>query len=205
MSQVNQTISAEEAILSRHSVRKYERDVVIPEAELTEILSLAHSAPSSWNLQHWRFLVIQEQANKDRLLPIAFGQQQVSDASVVVVVLGDLEANLNAPVVYENATQEIRDMMVGQINGAYANNPAVARDEAIRNASLAAMQLMLAARAKGYDSVPMGGYNPAALIEEFKIPARYVPVMLLPIGKASSPARATERLPLDQVVVNESF
>ncbi|AEI38993.1 nitroreductase family protein [Paenibacillus mucilaginosus] len=205
MSQVNQTISAEEAILSRHSVRKYERDVVIPQAELDEILSLAHSAPSSWNLQHWRFLVIQEQANKDRLLPIAFNQQQVSDASVVVVVLGDLEANLIAPKIYESATPEIRDMMVGQINGAYENNPAVARDEAIRNASLAAMQLMLAARAKGYDTVPMGGYNPQALIQEFKIPARYVPVMLLPIGKAASPARATERLPLDNVVINESF
>ncbi|MCP3774949.1 nitroreductase family protein [Paenibacillus sp. MZ04-78.2] len=204
MSQVQQQ-TAEQVILSRHSIRQYQRDVVIPDAELNEILELSANAPSSWNLQHWRFLVIREQANKDRLLPIAFGQQQVSDASVVVVVLGDLQANLTAPIVYEKATPEVRDMMLGQINGAYANNPTVARDEAIRNASLAAMQLMLAARAKGYDTVPMGGYNPAALIQEFNIPERYIPVMLLPIGKAASPARATERLPLGDTVIHESF
>lgn len=205
MNQLERKQDALEVMLSRHSVRQYERGFVIPEAELNEILQAAASAPSSWNLQHWRFLVISEQANKERLLPIAFGQQQVSDASVVVIMLGDLQANLTAPVVYEKAAPEIREMMLKQIEGAYAGNPAGARDEAIRNASLAAMQLMLAAKAKGYDSVPMGGYNQAALIQEFNIPERYVPVVMIPIGKAASPGRPTERLPLENVVIRESF
>lgn len=205
MNQLEQKQDAMQVMLSRHSVRKYERGLVIPEAELKEILEAAASAPSSWNLQHWRFLVIQEQANKDRLLPIAFGQQQVSDASVVVVVLGDTQANLVAPAVYEKAVPEIGEMMVTQIEGAYAANPAMGRDEALRNASFAAMQLMLAAKAKGYDTVPMGGYNQAALVKEFNIPERYVPVVMIPIGKATSPARPTERLPIESQVIRESF
>ncbi|OXM84877.1 nitroreductase family protein [Paenibacillus rigui] len=205
MSLTEKQLSAEELILSRHSVRKYEPGVTIPDAELNEILELAASAPSSWNLQHWRFLVIREQANKEKLLPIAYNQQQVVDASVVVVVLGDLEANLVAPKVYENATEQIREMMLGQINGAYQNNPGLGRDEAFLNASLAAMQLMLAARVKGYDTVPMGGYSKEALIKEFNIPARYVPIMLLPIGKAQAPGRATDRLPLQEQVIHERF
>lgn len=192
-------------MLSRRSVRKYERDVVIPDAEWEEILNLAVTAPSAWNLQHWRFLTVKEQANKDRLLPIAYNQQQVSDASIVVIVLGDLQANRTASSVYEQATPQIRDMMIGQIEGAYANNPTLARDEAVRNASLAAMQLMLAARAKGYDTVSMGGYNPVALMKEFNIPDRYIPVMIIPIGKAAAPGRPTGRLPLEQVVIEESF
>ncbi|WP_210023593.1 MULTISPECIES: nitroreductase family protein [unclassified Paenibacillus] len=205
MNQLERKQDALQVMLSRHSVRKYERGFIIPEAELNEILEAAASAPSSWNLQHWRFLVIQEQANKDRLLPITFGQQQVSDASVVVVVLGDLQANLIAPTVYEKAAPEIREMMVKQIEGAYAANPALGRDEALRNASFAAMQLMLAAKTKGYDTVPMGGYNQAALITEFNIPERYVPVVMIPIGKAATPARPTERLPLASQVIHESF
>ncbi|MEK3726020.1 nitroreductase family protein [Paenibacillus sp. FSL H8-0034] len=205
MTTTDQQLSTEEVIRSRHSVRKYQRDVIIPEAEWNEILELALNAPSSWNLQHWRFLTIQEQANKDRLLPIAYNQQQVSDASVNVVVLGDLEANLVAPAVFEKATPEIREMMLGQINGAYANNPSLGKDEAIRNASLAAMQLMLAAKAKGYDSVPMGGYNPQALIKEFNIPERYIPVMIISIGKAASPGRTSGRLPIEHQVIQESF
>ncbi|NHN32397.1 nitroreductase family protein [Paenibacillus agricola] len=200
-----QQITTEDIIRSRRSVRKYERGVTIPAAEWNEILELAFSAPSSWNLQHWRFLTIQEQANKDRLLPIAYNQQQVSDASINVVVLGDLQANLAAETVFENAAPEVREMMLGQINGAYANNSVFSRDEAIRNASLAAMQLMIAAKAKGYDSVSMGGYNPKALIKEFNIPERYIPVMIISIGKAAAPGRATERLPMEHQVISESF
>jgi len=205
MSTIDQKLTAEETMLARHSVRKYERGVTIPESELNEILTLASSAPSSWNLQHWRFLVVTEQARKERLLPITFNQQQTVDASVVVVVLGDLEANKVASAVYESATPEVREMMIGQINGAYANNPALARDEAIRNASLGAMQLMLAAKAKGYDTVPMGGYDKEALIKELNIPDRYVPIMIVPIGKAAAPGRATGRLPLEHQVIRESF
>jgi nitroreductase len=196
--------STEETISSRHSVRQYERGVEIPDQEWQEILELAASAPSSWNLQHWRFLVIKEQANKDKLLPVAFNQQQVSDASVVVIVLGDLEANKEAAQVYEKADPQIREMLIGQIESAYTH-PQVARDEAIRNASLAAMQLMLAAKAKGYDSVPMGGYNVQALIQELNIPERYIPVMMIPIGKAKTEGRATGRFPLEHLVIQESF
>lgn len=204
MGQILDTLTAEEVIRARHSVRYYERNVQIPAEELKEILNLAAAAPSSWNLQHWRFLVVQEQANKDRLLPIAFNQQQVSDASAVVVVLGDLQANLAAPVVYEQASAEIRESMVGQINKAY-ESAGVARDEAIRNASLAAMQLMLAAKAKGYDTVAMGGYNPQALIQEFHVPERYLPVMIVTIGKAAKEGRATDRFPIEQQTIQETF
>lgn len=198
------TMTVEEAINSRHSVRQYKKGTPIPENVLNEILELAGKAPSSWNLQHWRFLVVQEQANKDRLLPLAYNQQQVSDASAVIIVLGDLQANLSAPIVYAQAPENIRDMMTGQVNGAY-QMPQVARDEAIRNASLAAMQLMLAARGKGYDTVAMGGFDKDAVVKELNIPDRYIPVMMLALGEAASPGRATGRFGLEQIVIKESF
>nr|WP_155614655.1 nitroreductase family protein [Paenibacillus validus] len=197
--------SAEQFLTSRRSVRQYQKGLVLSDAELNEILELASRAPSSWNLQHWRYLVVREQANKEKLLKIAFGQQQVADAAAVIIVLGDLEANKVTSKVYEKAAPEIRDLMVKQVDGAYANNPGLARDEAIRNASLAAMQLMLAAKAKGYDTVPMGGYNKDALISEFQIPDRYVPVVMIPIGKAEKEGRATDRLPLEYQVIHERF
>ncbi|MEK8131191.1 nitroreductase family protein [Paenibacillus filicis] len=203
--QAEAVFSAEQFLQSRHSVRQYVPGTVISDEELNELLELASLAPSSWNLQHWRFLVIREQANKEKLLPIAFGQQQVVDAAAVVVVLGDLEANKVAEQVFADATPEIRAQMKQQIDGAYAGNERLARDEAIRNAAFAAQQLMLAAKAKGYDTVPMGGYNPQALIEEFAIPERYIPVVMLPIGKAAQPARVTGRLPLSHQTIHERF
>ena len=202
--------TTEEIIKARHSVRQYKPNVKIPENTLNEILELAALAPSSWNIQHWRFLVIEEQAQKDLVKGIAYGQQQVSDASVVVVILGDLEANLTGHLIYDEAVAaghvpaQVRDTLVGQIDAAYKNEQ-VARDEANKNAGLAAMQLMLAAKAKGYDTVAMGGFDKARLVEALKIPARYIPVMMIPIGEAATEARATGRLSLDQLVIKESF
>lgn len=206
-----QLLSTDEAMRARHSVRKYQPGVTIPAEDLNEILELAATAPSSWNLQHWRFLVIQDQANKERLLPIAYNQQQVVECSANIVILGDLEANKEAEGIYGpalaagNLPQKAYDTLVGNIHAAYAGNNSTPLDEANRNASLAAMQLMLAAKAKGYDTVPMGGFDRQKLIEAYNIPSRYYPVMLISLGTAAVPAHPTGRFSLDKLVIKESF
>ncbi|MCD1259112.1 nitroreductase family protein [Paenibacillus athensensis] len=194
----------------RHSVKQYQTGHRLPKEHLEQILTAASQAPSSWNLQHWKFLVIEDQANKEKLLPIAFGQKQIAESSAVIAVLGDLQANLNLEPVFGPLVEagflkpEIKEGLSGQVNGAY-KNPQVARDEAIRNASLASMQLMLAAKALGYDTCPMGGYDPVRFVSEFNVPERYLPIMLITVGVAATPARGSGRLSLDQVVVKESF
>lgn len=205
------TATFEQIVRERHSVRYYDPKHRMSRTEVEQLLELASLAPSSWNLQHWKFLVLEEAAQKEKLLPIANGQKQVVDASIVIAVLGDLEADKNAEPVYGRAvalgyaTEEIKNAMVAQITGAYAAMPHIARDEAIRNASLAAMQLMLAAKSMGYDTCPMGGFDPARLVEEFGIPPRYLPVMLISVGKSARPARASGRFSLNEIAVWNSF
>ncbi|MNI69671.1 putative NAD(P)H nitroreductase YodC [compost metagenome] len=67
------------------------------------------------------------------------------------------------------------------------------------------MQLMLAAKARGYDTVPMGGFKPDEFRELFHIPERYVTVMLIALGKAAAEGRSTARLPLDEVTQWNTF
>lgn len=67
------------------------------------------------------------------------------------------------------------------------------------------MQLMLAAKAKGYDTCPMGGFDREKLIQALNIPPRYIPVMLIVIGKPAAPARPSNRFPLEKLVIRESF
>jgi len=204
-------LTLEHVIEARHSVRKYDPKAVIPKEDLQEILRLAAKAPSSWNLQHWRFLVVTDQAAKEKLVPIANGQQQVADAYATIIILGDLEADKSARPVYEAAvangtmSERVADIMIGQIEGAYAANPDLARDEAIRNSSFAAMQLMLAAKAKGYDTCPMGGFNREALIEALNIPPRYLPTLMISLGKASAAAHPSARFGLEQLVIENQF
>ncbi|RIX48655.1 nitroreductase family protein [Paenibacillus nanensis] len=194
----------------RHAVKRYDSGYRMVEEDILALLQAASDAPSAWNLQHWKFLTITDQAHKETLLDIAFGQRQVVEASAVVAILGDLQADRNAEKVFGSDVQAgrmsvaIKSRLISQINLAYENKN-WARDQAICNASLAAMQLMLAAKAMGLDSCPIGGFDPGRLIEAFAIPDRYVPVMLISVGKAAEPARPSERLPIEESVVWNRF
>lgn len=206
-------ISGKEGILffdvlnERRSVRKYDTNAGISDQELREILSIAAQAPSSANLQPWRFLVITDAELKAKLVPIAFNQQQVAEAPAVIILLGDLEMYTRAEQIYGAAveagymTEEVKAMMTANYSKAYAAMPADRLKELVAfDAGLVAMQLMLTARAKGYDTVPMGGYNRDQMKELLGIGERYLPTILLPIGKAAAPGHPSVRLPLDEIV-----
>lgn len=190
-------------IEDRKSVKSYDSNAILTKEEVEELIQLTSKAPSAWNLQHWHFMVFHGKEVQEKLLPIAYNQKQVVDSSVVIAILGDLEADKNAEAIFSSdvekglMTQEIKDAIIGQIQGAY-QNAQYARDAAFSNASLAAMQLMLAAKGKGLDTCPIGGFNVSKFVEEFNVSDRYVPVMLITVGTAAQPARPSDRLSIEQ-------
>lgn len=198
-------------ISERHAVKRYDAHYNLNDDMIHELIRIATLAPSAWNLQHWKFIVVTHPARKEVLSGIAYGQRQIVEASMVVVVLGDLQADRHAEQVFDGDVQagrmtpEIRRNLISQIEQAYADQHAWARDQAICNASLAAMQLMLAARAMGLDSCPIGGFDQDKLIEAFAIPERYVPIMLVSVGKAAEAARPSARLPIEETIVWNRF
>jgi nitroreductase len=151
--------------------------------------------------------VIDDQAKKEQLLPIAFNQQQVVDASHVIAVLADKESYRNAETIYSQAVEvgfmneETKSRMVERIVGESSpyRNAAIAKDIGLVDAGLISMQFMLVAKAHGYDTVPMGGFNKAQFNEMFAVPERYETVMLIAVGKAAVEAHASVRLTLDEV------
>ncbi|BCG57577.1 nitroreductase family protein [Paenibacillus sp. URB8-2] len=210
--QVENSLSFSQVIQERHSVRKYDSSRKMSDEEIHDLLNDAVLAPSSSNLQPWRFIVITDQALKEQLLPIAYNQQQVVEASAIIAVLGDLEAYRNVDKIWDSAveaghaTPEVRNMMV---ENSWNNYSALSREKqkeiALVDGGLISMQLMLAAKAKGYDTVPMGGYNADQFREMFQIPQRYATVMLIAVGHAAAAGRQTTRLPLEDVVQFNGF
>jgi nitroreductase len=192
-------------IRERQSVRSYDPDVRISEEELKEMLQEAVLAPSSSNLQPWRFLVVTDPTAKEKLLPIANNQKQVVDSAATIILLGDTEAYKRADEIYDIAVEAgmpkaARDAYVPRMLEYYRTMPPeAARSIALVDGGLVAMQLMLVAKARGYDSVPMGGFSHEKLIEEFQIPSNLVPVMLISIGKALHAGFPKARLPLEEV------
>jgi len=194
-------------IRERRSVRKYDHEFNIPKEEIIDILKEATLAPSSSNLQPWKFIVIQDQETKKELRAIANNQEQVETSSAVIAVLGDKEMYRNGEQVYRSAfeagfmDEANMSRMIEGTNKLYPAAPIEARANiASFDAGLVSMQLMLIAKDRGYDTVPMGGFNKQQFIEKFNVDERYMPIVLIALGKAAVPGHQTTRLPIEDVV-----
>jgi len=193
-------------VAERHSVRAYDPTVKIPREEMEEMLKEASLAPSSSNLQPWRFLVIDKPELLEKLHPIANNQAHVLQASAVIAVLGDMKWYEKGEKIYTMSqeagymTEEVKQRFIYTAENIYAGMDKDVKESIVDiDAGLISMQLMLVARARGYDTVPMGGYDKEKFVEAFQIPSQYRSVMLIAIGKAATPARPTVRLPLEDI------
>lgn len=168
----------------RHSVRKYTTGIEICDEELERIFSMVLLGPSSFNIQHWQFVVVRDQNRKSALKDMSFHQAQVADAAAVVLVCGNLQAYQDAERIYGDSPIEVREKYVPMIMGSYQDQPALQRDEVIRSGSMAAMSLMYAAKSLGWDSGPMIGFDAAKVAEFLRLGKETIPVMMVVIGKA---------------------
>jgi len=195
-------------VTERRSIKKYDPSVKISREEMTEILRKATLAPSSVNMQPWRFLIIESPEAKATLAPLAkFNQRQVETSSAVIAIFGDLNSIHNAEEIYGKAVelgimpQDVKENLLTTISAYYAQmTPEVNKQTVLIDSGLVTMQLMLVARAHGYDTNAIGGYEKDKIAEAFGLDSeRYLPVMLLSIGKAADSGRPSVRLPIDQV------
>jgi nitroreductase len=197
-----------EIVTGRRSIKNYDKSVKISREEMEEILTLATLAPSSVNMQPWRFLVIDSPEGKATLAPLArFNQNQVETSSAVIAVFGDMNNFDNGEEIYGKAVDlglmplEVKENILASFAGYFEKITSEEMKEVVLvDGGLVSMQLMLAARAYGYDTNPIGGYEKKQIAEAFGLDKdRYVPVMLISIGKAADNGHQSVRLPIDKV------
>ncbi|MGE6614165.1 nitroreductase family protein [Peribacillus frigoritolerans] len=197
-----------EIVTGRRSIKNYDKSVKISRVEMEEILTLATLAPSSVNMQPWRFLVIDSPEGKATLAPLArFNQNQVETSSAVIAVFGDMNNFDNGEEIYGKAVDlglmplEVKENILASFAGYFEKITSEEMKEVVLvDGGLVSMQLMLAARAYGYDTNPIGGYEKDQIAEAFGLDKdRYVPVMLISIGKAADNGHQSVRLPIDKV------
>lgn len=197
-----------EILRGRRSIRNYDTSVKISKEEMTEILEEATLAPSSVNMQPWRFLIIESEEGKEKLAPLAsFNKLQVQTSSAVIALFGDLKNFDYGEEIYSKAVElgymplEVKEKQMKSISSYAATiDPQVNRETVLIDGGLVAMQLMLVARSHGYDTCPIGGYEKDKIAETFGLDKdRYVPVMLISIGKAADSSYKSVRLKINKV------
>lgn len=196
-----------QAIDHRRSVKHFDLSHRMPESDLVELLRLARLAPSSFNLQNYRFVVIRDEALRRQVRAVAWDQAQVTDASALILLCADLRAHEKEPARYwAHAPQPVQDFLVPAIGQFYGGKPQLIRDEAMRSIGLAGMTLMLAATGLGYESCPMVGFDADAVAKLVGLPDDHAIGFLVAIGKpVQAPWPRGERLPDAESVINNRF
>ncbi len=196
-----------EAIESRRAVKHFDPEHRLSAAEQAQLFELARLSPTAFNLQHWRFVVVENPALREQIREAALGQAQVTDASLLIVLCADLNAWSKQPEqLWTHAPSAVQDFIVPLIDGYYRDKPQVQRDEIMRSCGIVAQTLMLAARGLGYDSCPMDGFDFAKVAELIQLPEDHAISLMLAVGKATQPAwpRGVQR-PLSEVVIRDRF
>ncbi len=195
------------AIEARRAVKHFDPQHQMSDTEVDTLLRLARLAPTAFNIQNWRFVVVRDPQLRQEIRKVAWNQAQVTDASLLIVLCADLNAWAKDPARYwRNAPQQVRDFLVPAIGQYYRDRPQVQRDEAMRSCGMAAQTLMLAAKALGYDSCPMDGFDFDAVGQLINLPADHVISMFVVVGKAVQPARPRGgEIPDAEAIITDRF
>ena len=190
-----------EAIRERRATQNFE-NVAIPEADLQKIVRAGLEAPSGYNLQPWRFVVVRTPEQKKKLREAAFGQPKVEEASAVVVACGDpdgwkdgdMEEMLKLAKQHGFGGDQEHEAARKAISGFLGNAPGKAGGVepslgvwVNRHVMIALTTMMWMAEALGYDTAPMEGFLEDKVKDVLKIPQRVRVVALLGIGRRKGP------------------
>jgi nitroreductase len=196
-----------EAITQRRAVKQFDPDHKMTNEEIEQLFGLAILSPTAFNIQNWRFVSVQNPELRSAIRSVSWNQAQVTDASLLVVLCADLKSWEKQPQRYwRNAAKETQDFLLPAIDNYYRGQEQVQRDEGMRSCGMAAQTLMLAAKAMGYDSCPMDGFDFEAVGKLINLPEDHAIAMFVAIGMALSTAHPRGgQLDLSEIVIYDRF
>lgn len=202
--------SFQKILTGRHAVHDFDPTVKIDRQELTQMITEATLAPSALNVQPWRIVVIESPAMKAKIKPLMPNDvHQNETASALIVFFADLQAADNAQFIFDQTKAAgllpagVDERYVTMIQTIYQRMSAAdLRNTFTLDTALPAMQFMLVARAHGFETGPMTGFNHEKIGSALGMaPERYVPIIMLAVGKAASAPTKSVRLPMTKILI----
>jgi len=195
------------AIYARRAVKQFDPNHRLTKDEQRKLLEAAIQSPTSFNIQHWRFVVVDDPALRRELRALGNDQSQITDASLLVLMTADMKAWQKEPQRYwRRAPAPVAELLVGWMGPFHDGREWLQRDEAQRSIGMAMQTLMLAAKALGYDSCPMIGFDIEKVAQLIRLPADHVMGPMVAIGKGTKePWPKPGQLALEEVVIKNRF
>ncbi|MBI9074673.1 MAG: nitroreductase family protein [Desulfatibacillum sp.] len=180
-----------EIVKSRRAASFFDPSKPVPQETLKRLVEMAAQTPSSFNFQPWSLVALENSEDKARLRKLAMDQPKITDAPLVLLVLGDRDAWKKGSEPFEtNFDKMVEAGMPKEQYGWLADTAAKLYGQseeaqqafACKNAGFFAMSLMYAAKSLGLESHPMDGFDHDAVKKEFHIPDNYWIPLLIAVG-----------------------
>lgn len=188
---------------SRRSVRQFLAEPV-PDADVQEILRLTGLAPSASNVQTWRWAVVRTPDMIERLVPAMAGANQatLANAPVGIVLYSDGQQTLDSleEIMHPGmGAEEVAKRAAGMRENLSKMQPERLADWAKTQTFIALGQIVLIARAMGYDTATMGGFDQEAIKETLGLPATATVTNVIALGKRRVEGFPHHRYPVDRI------
>ncbi|ACL05460.1 nitroreductase [Desulfatibacillum aliphaticivorans] len=180
-----------EIVKTRRAANFFDPNKPVPKKTIRELVEMAAQSPSSYNLQPWSLMILEDPDDKARLRKLAFDQPKITDAPVVFMVLGDRNAWKEGDKSFEMNFAEMVKSGMPEANktglaktmvSLYGASQDHMQAFAVKNAGFFGMSLMYAAKSLGLESHPMDGFDHNGVKKEFNIPDNYWIPLIMSIG-----------------------
>ena len=198
----NQVLDVASAAAARRSVRVYKQEPV-PREDLDRIFETVRLAPSAFNVQPWRFVVVTDPALKAALGVAANGQKQVAGAPAVIVLYTDMKDVLDNvdDIMHPGIPTDKRAAGAAGFRASWAKKSDAEREQwGAGQGYIALGYLLLAASSLGYATSAMLGFDPAKVKEVLGLPQHVAIPALVAIGRGDEEGFTHHRHPVERLV-----
>jgi nitroreductase len=163
-----------EAIVGRKSVRRFEKKAV-DDKLIGVLLYMATQAPSAGNVQDWRFIVVKDEEQKEKLYKAALEQDCIINAPVVIVVCSDIRS---ISLKYGTRGETLYS---------------------IQDTAAAVQNILLSAYALGLGACWVGAFDEDAVKTALGLPENIRPYALIPVGYPAEDPQKPRRIDFDNL------
>jgi len=180
--------SLSEAIAGRRSTPSFDGSP-LPAEDLSRIVEAGLNSPSGYNMQPWRFVVVQGAEQKRKMRAASYNQAKVEEASAVIVACGDMDGWRKdlGKMLEMGRAGGMPESYAAQAETSVSTYMASFSTEQMKlwlnkQVALAYTHMMLMAEVLGYDTAPMEGFEQEKVHEALGLPLSYWVVALLAVG-----------------------
>ncbi len=176
----------------------------VPEEKIEKLFELIRNAPSSFNIQPWKIMVIKDKTMKEKLFPVSWNQPQITSCSHLLVfcadtnILGNIERL--EQLMIKNGAQA--DQIKGYIQMMKDFEKPMTSEQKLswaqRQTYIALGNAVNGAKSLGFDSCPMEGFSSQEYSKILDLPANIVPSALVAVGYTTEKSRRKVRFPVEE-------